>query len=71
MQSINTNFIKGLFNVNTTINIKNQIDSISYLCSFLFKFNAALYEEYLTRSEFGKDFNKERQMYVTTNKVTF
>ena len=69
LQQINANFIKGLFNIDTILSIRNQIDSIGYLASYLFKFNAALYKEYLDRSEFGKDFNKERQSYLTTNKV--
>ena len=69
LKQINANFIKGLFNIDTTISIKNQIDSIGHLSSFLFKFNAALYKEYLDRSEFGKDFNKERQTYLTSNRI--
>lgn len=69
LQYINTNFVKGLFNIDTTMSIKNQIDSIGYLSSYLFKFNAALYKEYIDRSEFGRDFNKERLAYMTTNRV--
>jgi hypothetical protein len=70
-QQINANFIKGLFNIDTKFSIKNQINSIGYLASYLFKFNTELYKEYLDRSKFGKDFNKERNSYLLKNKVAF
>lgn len=69
LKQININFIKGLFNIDTTINTKNQIESIGYLTSYLFKFNAALYKEYLDRSNFGSDFDKERQRYLAAKQV--
>jgi len=69
IQNINANFVKGLFNIDTTLNFKNQIDSIGYLTSYLIKFNKELYREYLDRSSFGKDFNKERLAYLTTNRI--
>jgi hypothetical protein len=43
--------------------------SISYLASYFFEFNQKLYNEYLDRSKFGKDFNAERENYLKVKKV--
>lgn len=68
IENIDLNFVKGLFNIDTTINIKNQIESIGHIASYLYKFNNKLYNEYLERSEFGKDFNKDRSIYTRTHR---
>lgn len=69
-REVNSGFVKGLININTDINIKNQIESISYLSSFLLKYNSELYKEYNQRSIFGKDFAEERKNYLVRNNLT-
>ena len=69
IQNINKNFVKGLFKIDTKVNTKNQIESIGYLSSYLYKLNNELYKEYLNRSAFGKDFSKERNSYLTKRKI--
>lgn len=67
IKAINMNFIKSLSGISLNIDIKNQIDSIAHLTSYLFKFNSLLYDEYLNRSVFGKDFSKNREVFLKKN----
>lgn len=71
LKHISSNFLKGLFNIGTLENFKNQIDSIGHLSFYLVEFNNKLYNEYIERSSFGKDFSKERLSYLTTKKISF
>lgn len=53
--------IRGILSINNDSRLENQINAISFLSSFLFKYANRLYNEYNTRSEFGKDFEKIRK----------
>lgn len=56
-----TNLIK--LDISVTTNF-NQMESISYLTSFIFEFNKKLQNEYRSRSSYGKDFETERKKYL-------
>jgi hypothetical protein len=65
LKEINSNYLKELTKIDTSIsNNINQMESISYLTSFLFELNQRLYKEYIDRSDFGKDFHVERSIYI-------
>lgn len=70
LKEINSNYLKELTNLDTSIpsNI-NQMNSITYLASFLFELNKKLYKEYIDRSDFGQDFNKERTNYLKSKQL--
>lgn len=70
IQKINQKFFNDLAKIDPNItNNSNQMKSISYLASYFFEFNQKLYNEYLDRSKFGKDFNAERENYLKVKKV--
>ena len=46
---------------------ENQIKSICLLSHYLLNLNQELYNEYLNRSKFGKDFNLERTKFLNKN----
>jgi hypothetical protein len=65
IKDINDNYLEALIKLN--ISSKNnsvQIESVSFLVSYLFELNKKLYKEYLERSKFGKDFDRERSNYL-------
>lgn len=69
IQEIDKSFFKDLAKFDTNnLTETNQMQSISYLASYLFELNKKLYNEYLDRSNYGKDFNKERQDYIKQRK---
>jgi hypothetical protein len=70
LKDINLHYLKELTNLDTSIsNNINQMKSTCYLTSFLFELNKKLYKEYIDRSGFGKDFNKERINYVRRKRI--
>jgi hypothetical protein len=70
LKKVNSSFLNELTHLDTNIsNNINQMNSISYLSSFLFEFNQKLYREYLDRSKFGQDFNRERIKYLKNNLI--
>jgi hypothetical protein len=65
LKDINSNFLNELTKIDTSNSTPtNQMKSINYLTSFLFELNQKLYNEYLDRSKYGQDFNKERNDYL-------
>lgn len=70
LKEINNNYLKDLAKVDTSIiNNLNQMNSVNYLASYLFELNKKLYKEYIDRSDFGKDFEKERGDYLKKQKI--
>lgn len=65
LKDVNSDYLKELAKIDTSIiNNFNQMTSVSLLVSFLFELNQKLYKEYTDRSNFGKDFSKERSVYL-------
>lgn len=54
------------FSSNSTI---NSIESLNYLTSYIFQLNLKLYNEFIERSSYGKDFEKERNDYLIEKRV--
>jgi hypothetical protein len=70
IMEINSNYLKELTSLDTSISSNlNQMNSISYLTSFLFELNQKLYKEYIDRSDFGQDFNKERINFLKSKSL--
>jgi len=70
LKEINSSFLKELTNLDVNISSNmNQMKSVNYLTSFLFELNKKLYKEYTDRSEYGKDFSKERNTYLKQKKL--
>lgn len=67
---INSNFVDGLFKLKTDDTVKCKMEAASYLTSFIHQFNIELYNEYLLRSNFGKDFRFEREKYLKVNRMS-
>jgi hypothetical protein len=64
LQEINKNFLKNLVSFDSdNLSYENQMKSVSFLASFIFELNNNLYNEYICRSKFGKDFQTERENY--------
>ena len=64
------------FTINEILSLKNNsnkteksIESTNYLTSCIFNLNMNLYSEYKNRSEFGRDFEKERINYLKQKKI--
>lgn len=53
--------IRGILSINNDVKIENQINAISFLSSFLFRYAYKLYGDYNFRSQFGNDFEKIRK----------
>lgn len=66
---LKSNFYLELRNIKTTDSSskENQIKSICLLSHYLLNFNQELYNEYLDRSIFGRDFNLERTRFLNKN----
>lgn len=72
IQSVDRIFLKYLAELDISqIENVNQIKSIGYLSSYLFEFNLRLYKEFERRSDYGKDFLKERDNYLKQRRVMF
>jgi hypothetical protein len=70
LKLLNSNFVNQFAKIDAFDKSNyNQMNSLSFLTSYLFEFNQKLYNEYLVRSKFGFDFNKERVNYLKKNKI--
>lgn len=70
LRLIDRQFLKDLLkiNSNSTDHIE-RMKSVTLLASYLYKLNEKLYSEFLNRSKFGKDFNKERLDYLKIRNI--
>lgn len=72
LQKLNSKFLKELAEIDATIsNNSNQMNSVGFLVSYLFELNQKLYSDFLERSSYGKDFDKERRDYLKLKQIVF
>ncbi|CAG5069010.1 hypothetical protein DYBT9623_01744 [Dyadobacter sp. CECT 9623] len=68
MKNLDSDFLKTLFSIGMQDLRINHTSSLAHLTSYLIEFNNELYNEYMVRSGFGKDFARERNQYLEAAK---
>lgn len=61
--------VRGTLALKVDRSLESQINAVSYLSTFLFKYINELYQEYNSRSAFGSDFNKHRKDYLKSKGI--